>query len=153
MMSPPFQSSRPMRGATSPEHRFLRWRFDFNPRAPCGARRAVAISTTTSQSDFNPRAPCGARPSFHILRDRPEHFNPRAPCGARLYSPTFIDILVNFNPRAPCGARRYVSPSFSAGVAISILAPHAGRDPGSVCHHVIVHLFQSSRPMRGATYL
>ena len=33
---------------------------NFNPRAPCGARRAI-IGTGTKQGYFNPRAPCGAR--------------------------------------------------------------------------------------------
>ncbi len=80
---------------------------DFNPRAPCGARRQRRRRSTI-RSHFNPRAPCGARPfpscsfmisskiSIHaplVGRDRRtspngenhRYFNPRAPCGARLY--------------------------------------------------------------------
>ena len=33
---------------------------NFNPRAPCGARRGRAVCGS-SGSYFNPRAPCGAR--------------------------------------------------------------------------------------------
>ena len=40
------------------EHNYLT--SDFNPRAPCGARRRSCAHCRKS-SDFNPRAPCGAR--------------------------------------------------------------------------------------------
>ena len=78
-----FQSTRPLRGATlvlaierlkdrisihaplagrdcsshprAPENR------NFNPRAPCGARRAQGCCTAARPRNFNPRAPCGAR--------------------------------------------------------------------------------------------
>ena len=75
-----FQSSRPVRGATG-EHSvgtgrdgisilaplagrdplyFNRVDFNFNPRAPCGARRLWCWDGKTA-TNFNPRAPCGAR--------------------------------------------------------------------------------------------
>ena len=37
-----FQSTRPVRGATLAAYYFGIVQADFNPRAPCGARRAVA---------------------------------------------------------------------------------------------------------------
>ena len=77
-----FQSTRPLRGAT---YTFVAWQgnaeisihaplagrdptaaeglfrpWNFNPRAPCGARQG-AIPACTGDGDFNPRAPCGAR--------------------------------------------------------------------------------------------
>ncbi len=56
---------------------------DFNPRAPCGARRAES-HTKKPASNFNPRAPCGARPRLgQGLGINTYDFNPRAPCGAR----------------------------------------------------------------------
>ena len=123
-----FQSTRPVRGATYPYPAppppppisihapragrdicngiDLDQSVDFNPRAPCGARLAVALlpfeplsisihapragrdcwvsSWPVWQSYFNPRAPCGAR-QIHLMRRsviQPD-FNPRAPCGAR----------------------------------------------------------------------
>ena len=58
-----FQSTRPLWGATKLclEH----WvRHDnFNPRAPCGARRVADLLLQRLNADFNPRAPCGARQS------------------------------------------------------------------------------------------
>ena len=102
----PFQSTRPVWGATTRSASLLRRAKNFNPRAPCGARRRSKRRTTWFSMNFNPRAPCGARhvlaalvhASFEISihaprvgRDRrrqargvlPAHFNPRAPCGAR----------------------------------------------------------------------
>ena len=79
-----FQSTRPVWGATGSgrgdnPHRdisihaprvgrdagFVRWgnraRKNFNPRAPCGARRGLCPADHRGKHDFNPRAPCGAR--------------------------------------------------------------------------------------------
>ena len=79
-----FQPTRPLRGATAgwavtgsgtseiSTHAPLAGRdikggdvlsvsADFNPRAPCGARR-TKLADTEAALDFNPRAPCGARP-------------------------------------------------------------------------------------------
>ena len=79
-----------------------------------------------------------------------------------------------FNPRAPYGARPSAPMSRQTPGHISIHAPHTGRDatylgPTGVCHvfqstrpirgatrHVLAHQsnlqFQSTRPIRGATY-
>ena len=128
---------------------------NFNPRAPCGARRPTGAAWA-STSNFNPRAPCGARPFLKRLQrwaggfqssrplrgatralsggpGHPGHFNPRAPCGARRgYREQDCRAGQNFNPRAPCGARPLDSADIGApGEEISILAPLAGRDrPG-----------------------
>ena len=141
-----------MRGATQGNARHHQWPVYFNPRAPCGARRAVQEQYAPNQH-FNPRAPCGARPGsptatimltlFQSTRPmrgatasssaRPctarRYFNPRAPCGARHRRPLSISFLLKyFNPRAPCGARLLMMPD-----------------------SYILSKFQSTRPMRGAT--
>ena len=125
-----FQSTRPMRGATA-------WRRGcsgspayFNPRAPCGARRLCGCPRTPGSSDFNPRAPCGAR-------------RPCRPSGRQTWR--------NFNPRAPCGARPTSLPPITRYSAISIHAPHAGRDFPPPAQISGQQGFQSTRPMRGAT--
>ena len=62
--SPVFQSTRPIRGATLrtfPQPLFPR---DFNPRAPYGARPQKSGQRRPSTRHFNPRAPYGARPHF-----------------------------------------------------------------------------------------
>ena len=99
----------------------------FNPRAPCGARP----NTPPFYPDngyFNPRAPCGAR-QLPLYRKIPTiNFNPRAPCGARPIQGDDVRLGENFNPRAPCGAR-----------------------PGGFTMNIDSTIFQSTRPMRGAT--
>ena len=78
---------------------------------------------------FNPRAPYGARHDIRPRITKSIHFNPRAPYGARLTGPVIQTITRNnFNPRAPYGAR----PLFNLLVAL-------------------LYLFQSTRPIRGAT--
>ena len=60
-VSKKFQPTRPLRGATCLLLLLLFLFFDFNPRAPCGARRVGRGSSAMPQAHFNPRAPCGAR--------------------------------------------------------------------------------------------
>ena len=55
-------------------------------------------------------------------------FNPRAPCGARLPRESCVFYPESFNPRAPCGARLMAD-----------------------TYHAPELLFQSTRPVRGAT--
>ena len=67
-----------------------------------------------------------------MLCDNPcdkSYFNPRAPCGARPPKTVMPSrMLADFNPRAPCGAR-----------------------PRTCMGHTGGSLFQSTRPVRGAT--
>ena len=57
----------------------------------------------------------------------------------------------HFNPRAPCGARRLHGGPRGPGRLISIHAPLAGRDPFKVKYRRYPTIFQSTRPLRGAT--
>ena len=146
----PFQSTRPLRGATMASDISCMVMCYFNPRAPCGAR-PPGNPWSRRPAHFNPRAPCGARHGTFVSvhgysaisihaplagRDleptsppmRPPNFNPRAPCGARHEQTADAQIRVDFNPRAPCGARR-----LELGAGLEELA------------------FQSTRPLRGAT--
>ena len=103
-----FQSTHPMRGATS-KRRYIMYRIiNFNPRTPCGVRRRCL-------------------PDVQIL---PPHFNPRTPCGVRL-------------------KRGY---AHRLAMQISIHAPHAGCDFGSRGTRQDAGKFQSTHPMRGATW-
>ena len=170
--STPFQSTRPVRGATHPRMeaggsdrvsihapragrdlskldklstsnvsihapragrdkiRIIRVGFQksFNPRAPCGARPST-LSITSSWSMFQSTRPVrGATFSVWTIRRAICCFNPRAPCGARPPPHTHAYSRRSFNPRAPCGARQMEI--FGRGGA---------------------KLFQSTRPVRGAT--
>ena len=74
----------------------------------------------------------------HAGRD-PQGPPSRPPCGY-------------FNPRAPCGARPKWAWQRNAQIGISIHAPHAGRDRAWYCPSCRAIRFQSTRPMRGATF-
>ena len=93
------------------------------------ARAALAAGR-----DFNPRAPCGARRDLTAdLARAVEYFNPRAPCGARRFGHNyFIVASLHFNPRAPCGARPRGDHGAAGEPGISTHAPLAGRD-NTVC--------------------
>ena len=56
-----FQSTLPLRGATSASWRCCCPPRDFNPRSPCGERRSPGPGRYSSLH-FNPRSPCGERP-------------------------------------------------------------------------------------------
>ena len=125
-----FQSTRPMRGATNSSFQRYFFCHYFNPRAPCGARRRNCNSMGQVHK-ISIHAPHAGRDCQAAHREPYcTNFNPRAPCGARL-DVLFLHELTrcDFNPRTPCGARRfrYVTVAF-------------------------VWSFQSTRPMRGATF-
>ena len=57
----------------------------------------------------------------------------------------------HFNPRAPCGARPFPNCHCQTYIIISIHAPRAGRDFEFRCSYLHSNIFQSTRPVRGAT--
>ena len=125
----PFQSTRPLRGATFAFRPVSRMRLYFNPRAPCGARLGV-VMCGVKRKTISIHAPLAGRDlTVRVGRITAVNFNPRAPCGARLRRGRDISREEDFNPRAPCGARPISSSASGSGM-----------------------LFQSTRPLRGATY-
>ena len=124
-----FQSTRPIRGATGGARRTRTRRTDFNPRAPYGARRK------------DRRPPAGRL-----------DFNPRAPYGARLdFLGTVLDFIISIH--APHTGRDFAfAYTVNTDNAISIHAPHTGRDAKCMYTIVGVQIFQSTRPIRGATF-
>ena len=170
-----FQSTRPIRGATRPRAARPTRGGNFNPRAPYGARPAgpsqdqpvlpsISIHAPHTgrdfadwggpgpESDFNPRAPYGARPTWVPLHQTCGLFQSTRPIrGAtpfrhRLYGRAFY-----FNPRAPYGARQLGLDHRTVVLRISIHAPHTGRDRAILGLVGAVQVFQSTRPIRGAT--
>ena len=171
----PFQSSRPLRGATMTIDIQPDDLNHFNPRAPYGARPYGGAQTPARKTDFNPRAPYGARlaPAKPFLRVT--YFNPRAPYGARPSlelmdaGARIISILapltgrdlsitrlhcpkVNFNPRAPYGARHdeSIGPERKSINDFNPRAPYGARRRNDD-FRIRLGIFQSSRPLRGAT--
>ncbi len=131
-------------------------------RSPCPQRPAVSIHAPHAGRDL--------LDTFALVGVR--SFNPRAPCGARRRRTATASSKPSFNPRAPCGARRHSGRGAGAR-DVSIHAPHAGRDDKHAVGHAVKHgfnprapcgarrlferlvfdklVFQSTRPMRGAT--
>ncbi len=123
-----FQSTHPVRGATSSEPLGSGiTRISIHaPRAGCDLKQSI---TPVEQLNFNPRTPCGVRPSQIGSAAGVEHFNPRTPCGVR--QPPLrckSDRDYHFNPRTPCGVR----------LISHVPAPYGLK-------------FQSTHPVRGAT--
>ena len=147
-----FQSTRPMRGATLLLLLVGALLLCISIHAPHAGRDWGLPNCTCYAWDFNPRAPCGARPhSFRALL-APALFQSTRPMrGATRKLTAGPGPLIDFNPRAPCGARRGADESRCVLMEISIHAPHAGRDLVSSCAANVFHVFQSTRPMRGAT--
>ena len=123
---------------------------NFNPRAPCGARQR-GWSLYFVIVCFNPRAPCGARQLQDIRNIRINEFQSTRPVWGATWAYGLCPVPSwRFNPRAPCGARRQISVCIvpdrpfqstrpmrgATGTeqcgcppeAVSIHAPHAGRD-------------------------
>ena len=91
----------------------------------------------------------GATISIFMYLVKPSNFNPRAPCGARLGWGLTDSNPINFNPRAPCGARLIGAKRLATKNAISIHAPHAGRDYLQYAHPPRPHAISIHAPHAG----
>ena len=115
-----------------------------------GATSASMVSHADGKH-FNPRAPCGARPKPSFEERFCRYFNPRAPCGARhdltgyTAKPSFISI------HAPRVGRDQHRRDVIAVSIISIHAPRVGRDCKRFLQSPESKIFQSTRPVWGAT--
>ena len=145
-----FQSTRPVRGATA-------WDAD--------QRKGTTY--------FNPRAPCGARLPCDILAETAAIFQSTRPVRGATAAPAPLRLLGAFQSTRPVRGATYLLRSTRRKMWISIHAPRAGRDdtgqpqrlPGYISIHAPragrdlasghsfcpVTLFQSTRPVRGAT--
>ena len=141
--------------------------------APHAGRDVWYYANDTEERSFNPRAPCGARPLDLLHCAIWKRFNPRAPCGAR---PDAVSLDVSdteFQSTRPMRGATFSFIRIFNFFSVSIHAPHAGRDPalatsagrfrsfnprapcGARLRPFFIgfmeSVFQSTRPMRGAT--
>ena len=123
-----FQSTRPLRGATSLLSALRDGKGDFNPRAPCGARRSPVVPLRFPKLFQSTRPLRGATQSS----------------GAFAFS-KIISI------HAPLAGRDDTLILRVRFAVISIHAPLAGRDVEADVKHTVYERFQSTRPLRGAT--
>ena len=124
---------------------------NFNPRAPCRARLHYRHNTTLLFC-FNPRAPCGARHGLTVFVPFPHGVSIHAPHAGRDYTMGSADYIAQcFNPRAPCGARQALSNAGARRKLFQSTRPMRGATHTQRGDHK--HFaFQSTRPMRGATH-
>ena len=123
-----FQSTHPLRGATSGVVLMMGRGKNFNPRTPCGVRRGWK-SAKARDGDFNPRTPCGVRLSAERKQSNLQEISIHAPlAGCDAFVAAQCGRCGDFNPRTPCGVRR--------------------RRRGAVR---ALRRFQSTHPLRGAT--
>ena len=125
---------------------------DFNPRAPCGARRYTGGATESSLLFQSTRPVWGATfngllcfqynagISIHAPRVGRDdlfdflglrgfkHFNPRAPCGARPHLTIAKFACLIFQSTRPVWGATIVKHHTRHVIAISIHAPRVGRD-------------------------
>ena len=147
----PFQSTRPIRGATHGLGDIFRGDGNFNPRAPYGARppglipwRAwITISIHaphTGRDSGMPGKSLNRSISIHAPhtgRDSKssggqiskDGFQSTRPIRGATVAPNAIRPMpMDFNPRAPYGARPFQAAASRQTTGISIHAPHTGRD-------------------------
>ena len=147
-----FQSTRPVWGATNVAVRSAPAVQYFNPRAPCGARPAKGVGTFGTSLFQSTRPVWGATvvcrspantPMISIHAPRVGRDLRCLPCSA---SQCTISIHA---PRVGRDKRRQLFAG--ARKRISIHAPRVGRDWFKYSGLFIVHQFQSTRPVWGAT--
>ena len=134
-----FQSTRPLRGATSDHPWRNLWAWVFQPTRPLrgatGVRR-VCIRTTL----ISTHAPLAGRDRVLVsLVPITSNFNPRAPCGARQHAARSKDRYIVISTHAPLAGRDSANSGCGAWHEISTHAPLAGRDSKSV--QITMHIF------------
>ena len=148
-----FQSTLPVRGATWAVLQYFPQSDYFNPRSPCGERPLLeeALTSTTVISIHAPRA--GSDALLISAPNQPGLFQSTLPVrGATPDREQLICGSINFNPRSPCGERRGSVTSVILRTEISIHAPRAGSDTLPFFSFRRYNTFQSTLPVRGATY-
>ena len=127
----------------------------FNPRTPCGVRLLSQLLCRQDQAISIHAPHAGCDPFKTVRSERLLLFQSTHPMrGATSPSGMRLTRRSNFNPRTPCGVRRSMPDYDADNLPISIHAPHAGCDRviGSLKQRT-AELFQSTHPMRGATFL
>ena len=127
---------------------------NFNPRAPCGARR-ICLAVYAAKIRISTHAPLAGRDLRR--RDRSAAgtgISTHAPLAGRdKMGYKYTRVGEDFNPRAPCGARLSIASITSSGSLISTHAPLAGRDYAYILHDmdtdISTHAPLAGRDCRG----
>ena len=139
-----------MRGATWLSYTSDRHRRNFNPRAPCGARRLLICSPIPICTFQSTRPLRGATVHFIRALDS-QKISIHAPLAGRDFAVLQAKgHIYYFNPRAPCGARPGRCRARRAKSRFQSTRPLRGATLEK-CGKLYTVLFQSTRPLRGAT--
>ena len=168
-----FQSTRPVRGATKcPWYTPTASQVSIhapragrdNARSELSKPRAVSIHAPRAGRDT--ALPPANRSFRRFQSTRPVRgatwlsfsscfgqsgFNPRAPCGARPFSIRLNSISALFQSTRPVRGAPPKAYAIMTVYGVSIHAPRAGRDGGTLKGLQRKAAFQSTRPVRGAT--
>ena len=124
---------------------------NFNPRAPCGARRRGDRQHGRGHGFQSTRPVWGATCPPPASSRRPRDFNPRAPCGARPLPARRHVVVVQISIHAPRVGRDYQLCKLGcAGQDFNPRAP-CGARPRMRRQLSLPSTFQSTRPVWGAT--
>ena len=144
-----FQSTHPSRGATR-EHLCNFCTIRISIHAPLTGCDLGPPRLHGCHGHFNPRTPHGVRPARVTGKSSPPYFNPRTPHGVRPFSTTVSSGRIDFNPRTPHGVRRKPPKKVYPKIHFNPRTPHGVRLL-LYLFIIILLLFQSTHPSRGAT--
>ena len=123
-----FQSTHPLRGATKynkEEKRLLK----ISIHAPLAGCDNLVNAQKRGDKNFNPRTPCGVRPTVHDSIIGECNFNPRTPCGVRRIKQFFaFPPIFRFQSTHPLRGATCADYDIKKHRCISIHAPLAGCD-------------------------
>ena len=145
-----FQSTHPMRGATTVDNGHL-MTIPISIHAPHAGCDGKGFSSLLSYTDFNPRTPCGVRQLSLKRCSRRVEFQSTHPMrGATKLRQHHASIKL-FQSTHPMRGATYIPHRTATRGLISIHAPHAGCDRHPSLDALGAPEFQSTHPMRGAT--
>ena len=145
-----FQSTHPLRGATTDMRLPQQHLLDFNPRTPCGVRLCQWCKNSDADK-FQSTHPLRGATIALAQRKQAEAISIHAPlAGCDLRKPQPRKPQPNFNPRTPCGVRRVRCSATRRRTIFQSTHPLRGATPSEELQ-TLPTAFQSTHPLRGAT--
>ena len=123
----------------------------FQPTRPLRGATRLLLCASHPHSNFNPRAPCGARRFTARRWNARLKFQPTRPLRGATWLSTTVMSSETFQPTRPLRGATYAQPGGFAQIPISTHAPLAGRDASDIPTIPTALKFQPTRPLRGAT--
>ena len=146
-----FQPTLPLRGATGATGTLPVSNGGFNPRSPCGERRAKGWPELDGYL-FQPTLPLrGATSARRKYSSTSSSFNPRSPCGERRGGRRADVRRGPVSTHAPLAGSDEKCDDSVEKWLVSTHAPLAGSDDLSFLDIDLLNEFQPTHPLRGAT--